>query len=51
MVLMVAASLRWVRPLIVEATGVPHAFAGVLMLPAWIAIFGAVVWLTYDRES
>lgn len=51
MVVMVAASLYWLRPIIAEATGMPLLLATLPLLPAWILIYGAVVWFTYDRES
>jgi hypothetical protein len=51
MVVMVAASLYWLRPLVAQWTGVHPRLAGVVMLPAWIVIYGAVVFFTYDREA
>lgn len=51
MVVMVAASLYWLSPMIAHATGIHPRLAGVLMLPAWLLIFGSIVWFTYDRES
>jgi hypothetical protein len=43
-----AVSIRWAQPLLAEAMNVPLPVATGCIVAAWLAIFGAVIALTYD---
>jgi hypothetical protein len=45
----VAASMRWLRPALEDGYGWPPATAGFAIIGVWLAIYAAVVFLTYQR--
>ncbi|HEV7691438.1 MAG TPA: hypothetical protein VGO52_11465 [Hyphomonadaceae bacterium] len=47
-VAILAAVMRWVRPAISEALGLPLPLATGIIVVAWLALLGAVIALTYD---
>ena len=46
---LLAASMRWLRPILEDSTGLPPMALGFLIVGSWLAVFLSVVWLTYDR--
>lgn len=48
---LVAASMRWLRPLLETRTGLPTPAVGLAIIAAWLAIYLSVIWLTFDRSD
>ncbi|MEQ1783211.1 MAG: hypothetical protein ABMA14_17790 [Hyphomonadaceae bacterium] len=46
-----AASIRWLRPTLEQATGLPPIVLTFAMVAVWLAAFLAVIWLTYERSD
>jgi hypothetical protein len=46
-----AASIRWLRPVLEESTGLPWVALTLGMVGCWLVVFLGVVWLTYEREG
>jgi hypothetical protein len=45
----VAATMRWLRPALEQGTGWPPLTLSLALIAGWVAIYGCVIWLTYDR--
>jgi ribose/xylose/arabinose/galactoside ABC-type transport system permease subunit len=46
-----AASIRWLRPTLEDATGLPPVILTLAMIAVWLAIFLLVISLTYERSD
>jgi hypothetical protein len=46
-----AAAIRWLRPLLQDSTGLPANVILPAIVLGWLALFLAVIWLTYDGEK
>lgn len=46
-----AAAIRWLRPLLQESTHLPFGAITVAIILCWLVLFLAVIWLTYDGEK
>lgn len=47
----VAASVRWIGPVLSERTGVDRIIITPTIVVVWLALYGLVIWLTYDRRD
>lgn len=48
---LLAASMRWVRPVLEASTGLPMVAISFGIVAFWLALLVLVVWLTYDRSD
>ncbi len=47
----VAASTRWLVPALSEMWGVDRIPITAIAVGAWIAIYGVIIWLTYEKKA
>lgn len=47
----VAASVRWIGPLVSERTGIDRIMTTPMIVAVWLALYGLLIWQTYDREA
>lgn len=47
----IALSVRWLGPAVSDATGIDRAFITPLLALAWLAIYGVIIWLTYEKKA
>jgi hypothetical protein len=50
MVALLAAAIRWLRPVLEEGTGLPRDAVVLGIVAGWLFVFLGVIWLTYQRE-
>lgn len=51
LVVLIAISVRWLGPALSEMSGVDRVFVTPLIAFAWLAIYGVIIWLTYEKKA
>lgn len=51
LVALIAATMRWVRPVLETSTRLPFAAITFAILVFWLSLLSLVIWLTYDRSD
>ena len=51
LVALIAISVRWLGPALSEVAGVDRVYITPLISLAWLAIYGVIIWLTYEKKA
>lgn len=48
---LIALSVRWLGPAVSESSGGDHVVITPLIALGWFAIYGVIIWLTYNKDA
>jgi hypothetical protein len=51
MLAVLAAAIRWLRPVLEDATGLSPLMVTAIFVVTWLLLFLAVIWLTWERKT
>lgn len=51
LVLGLAASVRWLGPMLAEQTGLDRVVMTPMIAVVWLAFYGLLIWLTYEKRA